>query len=162
MFFAFGIADFLQHHLFSSLRGDAAEIDRRQQVFNFATDFQRLIQLFRGFQANLRVVVKLKIRLAAFFRRNVGFAFGIIIGNNRAHAIEFDFAAFTVDLGADIVLMPIFAAAGGLDRLLHGFDHRIFRQAFFACDRVGDLQQFRASVNSLCGAHNNLLFLLFQ
>src|SRR5262245_10429152 len=51
------------------------------------------------------------------------------------------------------MLMAVFAAAGRLDGLFHGFDDRLLGQPLFARDRIGDLQQFRTSVNGLLCTH---------
>ena len=61
-----------------------------------------------------------------------------------------DLAGLAVDLGADVVLMAVFGAAGLLDRLLHGLQHLVAVDALLARDRVGDLQQFEAGVRSDC------------
>ena len=51
-----------------------------------------------------------------------------------------------VDLGADVVFLAVFRAAGLLDRLLHRLQHLVAVDALVARDGVGDLQQFGAGV----------------
>ena len=61
-----------------------------------------------------------------------------------AEARQPDLAGLAVDLGADVVLMAVFRAAGLLDRLLHRLEHFVAVDALLARDGVGDLQQFMA------------------
>src|SRR6516162_2748293 len=60
----------------------------------------------------------------------------------------------TVDLGANVVLLTVFGAAGLLDRLLHSLQHLVAIDTLVAGYGVGDLQQLRASVGN--GAFHNL------
>ena len=59
-----------------------------------------------------------------------------------AQAQQPDVAGPAVDLGADVVLLAVFGAAGLLDGLLHRLQHFLAVDALVARDGVGDLQQF--------------------
>src|ERR1700680_3100523 len=57
-------------------------------------------------------------------------------------ARQMQLAALRIDLGAHFGLAAV-ARAGGLgDRVLHGAEHDLAIDSFFARDRVGDLQKF--------------------
>ena len=66
-----------------------------------------------------------------------------------AEAHQPDLAALAVDLGADIVFMAVFGAAGLLDGLLHRLQHLVAVDALVAGDGVGDLQQLGAGITGL-------------
>ena len=51
-----------------------------------------------------------------------------------------------VDLGADVVFLAVFRAAGLLDRLLHRLQDFVAVDALVARDGVGDLQELGAGV----------------
>ena len=53
--------------------------------------------------------------------------------------MQLDFAGLAVDLGADVVFLAVFGAAGLLDRLLHRLQDFVAFDALFARDRVGNL-----------------------
>ena len=57
-----------------------------------------------------------------------------------AESLQRNLAGPAIDRRADVVFMAIFGAAGLLDRLLHGLDHFVAVDVFFARDLVGDLQ----------------------
>ena len=57
-------------------------------------------------------------------------------------ARQLDLAGLAVDVGADVVLVAVFRAAGLLDGLFHRLQHFVAVDALIAGDRVGDLQKF--------------------
>src|SRR5262249_36767171 len=80
--FAFGIANLLDDHLFCGLRGNAAEIHRRQRFRYEIADFGRRVARFGIRQRNLA-------RIALEF-----------LGDFEKTA-QSDFAGLAIDLGAD-------------------------------------------------------------
>ncbi len=77
-----------------------------------------------------------------------------------AKAQQPDLAVAAVDLGADVVFLAVFRAAGLLDRLLHRLEHLVAVDALVAGDGVGDLQQLGAGVGD--GAFHGLSERLFS
>jgi hypothetical protein len=55
-------------------------------------------------------------------------------------------AVLAVDLGADVVFLAVFGAAGLLDGLLHRLQHLVAVDALVAGDRVGDLEKLGAGI----------------
>ena len=60
-----------------------------------------------------------------------------------AETLELDLAGLAVDLGANIVLVPIFRPSGLGDRLLHRLEHLIALDRLLARDGIRHLQKFR-------------------
>ena len=120
---AFGVAHFLHDDLFGGLRGDAAEIDRRQRIDDDTAEFDlRVFALGLG-QQHLGVFV--------------------FDGLDHRHvAREANFAVLAIDGGADVVLVPVLGAAGFLNRLLHRLEHFLAVNALVAGNRIGHLHQF--------------------
>ena len=58
-----------------------------------------------------------------------------------AEAHQPDLAVLAVDLGADVVFLTVFRAAGLLDRLLHGVQYLVAIDAFVTGNGFSDLQQ---------------------
>ncbi len=119
------LAHLLHDHLLGGLRGDAAEIDRRQLVDDEVAGLQVRVALLRPVDRDLRRLVLDGL-------------------HHLAQAGQADLAGLAVDVGADVVLVPVFGAAGLLDGLLHRVQHLIAIDALFAGDRIGDLQQLHA------------------
>ena len=132
---ALGLAHLLHDHLLRRLRGDAAEIDRRQFVDQEIADLGIGLAARGGFDRDLRV-----------------FVFDIV--DHLLHADQLDLASLAVDLGTDVVLVAVFRAAGLLNGLLHGGEHVVAVDTLLAGDRVGDLQKLHAGNGD--GFHNDL------
>ena len=124
-----GVADLLDDDLLGGLRGDPAEIDGRQRVGDEIADLGFSVELLRLRQRDLRGLVLDRI-------------------DDLAKAQQPDFAVAPVDLGADVVFLAVFGAAGLLDRLLHRLKHFVAVDPLVAGDGLGDLQQFRAGIGS--------------
>ncbi len=117
-----GVAYALDDDLLGHLRGNAAEIDRRQILDQeFADRHARFFILGIG-------------------QRQLG---DLILDGLRdfAEPLQRDFAGAAIDRRANIVLMTVFGASGLLDGLLHRLDHLFAVDILFARDLVGDLQQ---------------------
>ena len=137
------LAHLLHDHLLGGLRGDAAEIDRRQLVDDQVAGLHVRVALLRPVDRDLRRLVLDGL-------------------HHFAHAGQADLAGLAVDVGADVVLVPVLRAAGLLDGLLHRGQHFIAIDALFAGHRIGDLQQFHArNGNGLFHDSLPLGFLLF-
>ena len=124
---ALGVAHLLDDDLLRGLRRDAAEIDRRQRVGDEIADLGLGVEPLRRGERHLGRVVLDRI-------------------DHLAEAQQADLAVAPVDLGADVVFLAVFRAAGLLDGLLHRLQHFVLVDALVAGDRVGDLQQFGAGV----------------
>ena len=122
LFLTLSITDLLQNHLLGRLRSDATEIDGGEWIFNFIAQLQLCIDFFGFFQCQLRLLL-----------------FFLDFLNYRADAVELDGTGFTINLGADILLVTVFAAAGHLNRLLHCIDNRLLWNAFLATHGIGNL-----------------------
>ena len=122
-----GVAHFLDDDLLRRLGGDAAKIDGRQRVGDEVADLGLGVEPFRRGE------------------RHVG-RFVLDRLDHLAEAQQADFAAAPVDLGADVVFLPVFRASGLLDRLLHRLKDLVLVDALVARDGIGDLQQFGAGV----------------
>ena len=127
---ALGVAHLLHDHLLGGLRRDAAEIDRRQRVGDEVADLGLGVEALGLGQLDLRRLVL----------DGVG---------DLAEAHQPDLAALAVDLGADVVFLAVFGAAGLLDGLLHRLQHLVAVDALVAGDGVGDLQQLGAGITGL-------------
>ena len=127
---ALGLAHFLHDDVLRGLRGDAAEIDRRQRIGDEIADLRLGIEFLRRVERDLR----------RFVLDRVG---------DLAEAHQLDLAVLAVDLGADVVFLPVFGAAGFLDRLLHRLQHFVAIDALVARDRVGNRQQLRPRIAHL-------------
>jgi hypothetical protein len=130
---ALGVAHLLHDHLLRGLRGDAAEIDGRQRVGDEVADFRLGIEALGLGERDLRRLVLDGI-------------------GDLAKAHQPDLAVLAVDLGANIVFLAVFGAAGLLDRLLHRLQYFVAVDALVAGDRIGDLQQFGPGVGD-AGLH---------
>ena len=125
MLAALHFAHALDNHLLRGLRGDAAEINRRQRVHDEFAKLNAWLDLLRDAQRDLR-----------------GFAFNGFGFHHFGKAFQLHAAILAVNGGADILLKPVFGAASLLDRLFHGFQHFLTLDHFFARDGFGHLQQF--------------------
>ena len=123
---ALGLAHPLDDDLLGALRGDAAEVDRRQGIQDVVADLGRGV-------AHLRV---LEPDLAGIVLDRVG---------DLELAIEPMLAGAPVDLGHDLVLGAVGAACGGLVGLLHGLEHLVDRDALLLRHGLDDAQHFRAT-----------------
>ena len=133
---ALGVADLLDDDLLCRLRGDAAKIDRRQRVGDEIADLGLGVQPLRLRERDLRRLVLDRV-------------------DHLAKPQQPDLAVAAVDLGADVVFLAVFGAAGLLDRLLHRLQDFVAVDALVARDGIGDLQQFRAGVGD--GAFHGVL-----
>ena len=122
---AFGVAHALHDHLLCCLGRDPAKIDRRQLVDQFVPE------------------LGLGLAQAGVIRRDLGELVLHRIGD-RQIAAQFDLAGSAIHLGANVVLVAVLGPARLLDRLLHGDDHFVRFNSFFARNRFGHLQQFGA------------------
>ncbi len=120
---ALGVAHLLHDHLLGRLRGDAAEIDRRQRIGQEIADLGLGIEALGLGERDLRRLVLDRI-------------------GDLAEAHQADLAGLAVDLGADVVFEPVFRAPGLLHRLLHRLEHLVAVDALVARDGFGDLQEF--------------------
>ncbi len=120
---ALGIAHFLHDHLLCRLRGDAAEIDRRQRIGQEIADLRLGIEALCLGERDLRRLVLDRI-------------------GDLAEAHQADLAGLAVDLGADVVFEPVFRAPGLLHRLLHRLEHLVAVDALVARGGFSGLQKF--------------------
>ena len=126
----------LHDHLLGGLRGDAAEIDRRQRIDQMLAELDLRLELLGDMDGDLGLLVLHRLDRFGPARQ--------------AHV-----AGLAVDRGADVLLVPVLGAAGLLDGLLHRLQHFLAVDVLFARDGVGDQQQFRAGNG---GVHSGLLF----
>ena len=119
---ALGLADLLDDHLLCRLRRDPAEIDGRKLIRQEVADFGIRLLPARRLDDDLR---------------------GLILDglDDLAVAGQRDVAGPMIDVGPDVVLLPILRPRGLLDRLLHGLQHFVPLDVFLAGNRVGNLQQ---------------------
>ena len=115
----------LHNHLLGGLCGNPPEIDRRQRIDEMPAQLDIGLELAGDMQRNLRLLV-----LHHLDRLGV--------------AAQAHIAGLAVDGGTNILLMPVFGAAGLLDGLLHGFEHLVTVDRFFARDGVGNEKKFGA------------------
>ena len=131
LLFAFGFAHALNNNLLGGLCGDAAKLDRRQFVDNLVAD----------------------LRLRIFTLGNSERYLGIVIFDKLDH---FDrpqkprFTSFRVNLDTDIVLCAIARFGRLLNGVCHGCQHDLNVDAFFARDRVRNLNQFQFVGTNTC------------
>ena len=128
---ALGLAHLLHDHLLGALRGDAAEIDRRQRLQDVVADLRR------------------RIALARLLQRDLDRRIGDLLGHLQI-AIQPDVAGLAVDLGDDLMLLAVLAPGRGLDRLLHRDDHVLDADALLLGDVLGDPDQFQAAQPCRC------------
>ena len=134
--FALGFANLVHDHLFRGLRGDTAEIDRRQGIDQLIAD--------------------LRTGLAALRRRHRqlgGFVFHLL--DDLEVAGERNFTADAVDPDPNIVLLAVLGPSGLLDRLLHRLEHFLAVDPLVSGDGVRHLKQFGTRVNGI-GFHRHL------
>ena len=120
---ALGLAHLLHDDLLGRLRGDAAEIHRRQLLGDEVAEFGVGVALARRGQRDLAAVVL--DRLDHFHQ-----------------PLQLHLAGVGVDVGADVGLLAVARARRLLDRVGHRGDHDLLVDRLFARDRIGDLQQF--------------------
>ena len=123
---ALRLAHLLHDHLLGALRRDAAEIDRRQRLQDVVADLRR------------------RIALARILQRDLGGRIADLLGDLQI-PIQADVAGLAIDFGDDLVLLAIFAARRGLDRLLHRDDDVLDADALLLGDVLGDPDQFQAA-----------------
>jgi hypothetical protein len=128
---ALGLAHALHDHLLGALRGDAAEVDRRQRVEDHVADLGRRVARLRVLEADLLRVVLDRV-------------------GHLELAVELPVAAAPVELGDDLVLLAVLAARGRLVGLLEGLDHLVRRDALLLRHHVGDPQQLAARQARAC------------
>jgi hypothetical protein len=128
---ALGLAHLLHDHLLGALRGDAAEVDRRQRLQDVVADLRRGIALARVLERDLRGRV------------------GDLLGDLEV-AIQPDVAGLAIDFGDDLVLLSVLAAGRGLDRLFHRDDHVLDADALLLGDVLRDPDQFQAAEARRC------------
>ena len=126
----------LHDHLLGGLRGDAAEIDRRQRIDQMLADLDVRLELPGDVDRDLGFLVLHRLDRLGPARQ--------------AHV-----AGLAVDGGADVLLVAVLGAAGLLDGLLHRLQHFLAVDVLLPRDGVGDQQQFRAGNG---GVHVDLLF----
>ncbi len=131
---AFVFADALDDDLLGGLRGDAAEIDRRQRIDDEFADCLVWEQLGGVGLAHLGFFVFDRV-------------------DDLGPAGQADIAALAVDRRADVLFVPVFGAAGFLDGLFHRLQHFLAIDVLFARDGIGDQQQFGAGDS---GVHGDL------
>ncbi len=134
---ALGVAHLLHDDLLGRLRGDAAEIDGRQRIGEEVADLGLGIEPARLGEGDLRRLVLDGI-------------------GDLAEAHQADLAGLAVDLGADVVFLAVFRAAGLLHRLLHRLQHLVAVDALVARDRLGDLQELVIGNGGRGGWHDRL------
>ena len=125
----------LHDHLLGGLRGDAAEIDRRQRIDQVLADLDVRLELLGDVDRDLGFLV-----LHGFHG----------LGPSR----QANVAGLAIDRGADVLLVAVLGAAGLLDGLLHRLEHFLAVDGFLPRDGIGDQQQFRTGNG---GVHLDLL-----
>src|SRR5690606_17296435 len=118
-----GLAHLLHDDLLGRLRGDAAEIHRRQLLGDEVADLGVGIALARRGQGDLAAVV-------------------LDLLNHFHKALQLHLAGVRVDVGADVGLLAVTRARRLLDRVRHRGDHDSLVDRLLTRDRIGDLQQF--------------------
>ena len=116
---ALGIANFLKDHLFGGLRGDAAELDRRQRINDIVARDGAILELLSICDRDLLEIVVNRF-------------------DHFDDAPQPHVAGLAIDLGADVVLGAVTGAGGALDCILHRFDHDLAINQLLACDGIGD------------------------
>ena len=134
MLAAFHFTHALDNHLLRGLRGNAAEINRRQRVHDEFAKLNARLDLLRDAQGDLR----------GFILNRFGF-------HHFGEAVQLHAAILAVNGRADVLLKPVFGATGFLDRLFHGFQHFLTLDHFLARDGIGHLQQFRTGNGDING-----------
>ncbi len=120
---AFGFANLLDDYLFGGLRGDTAEIHRRQPFG------QKIPNIGFG------------VQFTRFLERNLGRVVLDRVGHFQITG-QMDFAGLAVDLRPDIVLKSVTRPGGLLNGLLHRI-YDFFRvNRFVPRDCFGDLKEF--------------------
>ena len=128
----------LHNHLLRRLRGDAAEIDRRQRIDDVAAKLDVRLELFRDVDRDLGFLVLHNLHRLGPARQ--------------AHI-----AGLAVDRGADVLLVAVLGTASLLDGLLHRLEHFLALDGFLPRDGIGDQQQFGTGDR---GIHDGLLVAL--
>ena len=141
---ALGLANLVIDHLLGRLRGDAAELDRRQRLVVLLADDGIRIGLLGHIDHDVGRGIE---------RARLGIEHAVI--DHRHDALQRHLAGFLIDRGADIVLGAIARARRFLQRVLHRLDNDLLLDRLFARHRVGDLQDFEA-VSRNAGAHLSL------
>jgi hypothetical protein len=123
---ALHLAHALHDHLLGGLRGDAAEVDRRQRVDDELADRMPGLNFW---------AMRSGICVASFST-----------GSCSTTSVQRSSSPrrLAVDDGADVLLVPVLGAAGLLDGLLHRLQHLVALDHLLARDGVGDLQQLGA------------------
>src|SRR5690606_32109041 len=116
------VAHPLHDDLLRGLRGDAAEVDRRQRVDDEVADLGIRLDPARRLERKLRHLV-------------------LDLVHDLPIAGELDVAGAAIDLRADIVLEPVLGATGLLDRLLHRLENFVGLYALLAGNVVRYLQK---------------------
>src|SRR5271154_943453 len=131
-----GVAHFLHDNLFGGLCCDPTEIDWRERIGDEVTNLRLRIQMLRLGERDLGRLVLDRL-------------------GHLAEAQQPDLAVNAVDLGANIVFLPVFGAARLLDRLLHCLEHLVAIDTLVTGNGVGDLEQLGAGVDN--GAFHGFL-----
>jgi hypothetical protein len=119
-----GFAHLLHDHLLGGLRGDAAELHRRQLLGEEIADLGVRVALAGGQKRDFLVVV-----LDGF--------------HHFEKPLQLHLARVRVDVGADVGFLAIAGPRRLLDRIGHSRDHDALVDRLFAGNRIGDLQQFQ-------------------
>ena len=119
-----GFANLLDDHLLGGLRGDTAEIHRRQRIGDEVAELGVGVAVPRKFQRNLRAVV-----------------LGLL--DNLQEALQADFAGLGIDVGADVGFRTIAGARRLLDGVGHGGQHDFAVDDLFACHSICNLQKLK-------------------
>ena len=124
---ALHLAHPLHDHLLGGLRGDAAEVDRRQRVDDELAEADAGLDLLGDAERDLGVLALHRLLL-----------------DHLGPALQLHLAVAAVDEGADVLLVAVLGAAGLLDGLLHRLQHLVALDHLLARDGVGDLEQLGA------------------
>lgn len=134
-----GVAHLLDDHLLRGLGGDAAEIHRRQLVFDQVARAGSRIAALRIGDQNFGCVV-----------------FHLL--DDLEQTYQPDLAGVGIDAGPDFVFRPVTRLCRLLDRFRHRFQHEFALDRFFPRDRIGNLQKFQ-SVRAHSLSHRSSPFL---
>ena len=124
---ALGVAHLLHDHLLGRLRRDAAEIEGRQGVGDHVAHLGRRVVAGAGLgQGDLAGIV---LHRAVLDHEEV--------------PRQAQLTGLRIDLRMDVGLGAV-AGPGGLgDGIRHGVEHDLLVDHLLACDRIGDLQEFK-------------------
>ena len=134
---ALSLAHALHNHLLGRLRSNTAKLDRRQFINHLIAQRGIRIVALRNGQRDFRIIIFDQL-------------------DHRHHAQQFGLTGFRVNIDANIVFLPIARFRRFLDGISHSRQNNIHFNAFFACHRISDLQQFQLICTNSTG-HFRLL-----